>query len=206
MGASAALSGHSVGPLKTPKQGASSKHSQHTFRHGGNCCETDFGRHRISSKPVRNKWTSGLLLTRCTKRHDLETRKNQKDYYKTGINQVLLCDANDDYGKQLAKAYRIKHWKTMIRRIERTMIQKKEHRGTALIKLLILFDDAGNEGQDDTTIRQHSKKYQRGFFPNYLTSPRAGDTIKTLGCPLRNRISIMPSSCRNIKPRRAPGI
>ena len=162
-GASAALSGHSVGPLKTPKQGASSKHSQHTFRHGGNCCETDFGRHRISSKPVRNKWTSGLLLTRCTKRHDLETRKNQKDYYKTGINQVLLCDANDDYGKQLAKDYRIKHWKTMIRRIERTMIQKKEHRGTALTKLLILFDDAGNEGQDDTTIRQHTKKH-KGIF------------------------------------------
>ena len=105
-GASAALSGHSVGPLKTPKQGASSKHSQHTFRHGGNCCEIDFGRHRISSKPVRNKWTSGLLLTRCTKRHDLETRKNQKDYYRKGINQVLLCDANDDYGKQLAKDFR----------------------------------------------------------------------------------------------------
>ena len=57
----------------------------------------------------------------------------------------------------------------MIRRTERTMIQKKEHRGTALTKLLILFDDAGNEGQDDTTIRQHSKKHQRGFLPNIFT-------------------------------------
>ena len=38
-----------------------------------------------------------------------------------------------------------------------------------MTRLLILFDDAGNEGQDDTTIRQHSKKHQRGFLPNIFT-------------------------------------
>ena len=145
-GAAATLSGHSVGPRKSSKQGASSKYSQYTLRHGGNWCESDFGRLCISSKPVRGDSASG---------HSLDTwcevgRHLPSQYPKGTVRETLKGDAiqkarDGDHCKWHTER-KIKHWKKMLRR-GRFMLQKglrnEEHRGGTVLNKLILLNTAG---------------------------------------------------------------
>ena len=99
----------------------------------------------------------------------------------------------------------------MIRSEKRAMLprvsRKHEHKNIVLHKLLIRQSHKRkNHRLVHAPLQSSRDNIKKKTLYILGSSYRAEKTIKTLGCPLGNKIWVMSSSFRNIKPRRAPGV
>ena len=205
-----ALSSREIEDTESPEQGASSKYKlRHGHGKGSNLGWT-------WNRPVRSNSASGHSIdTWCEVGKSIMPSQYPKF---TGRKDHCTWQSKDHYKWQ--KDHRnwqritirnIKHWKMMSRSKKGAMLprvsRKNEHKNTVLNKLLIWQSRKGKNQCIFHVPLQSSRdniKKETLYIPG--CSYRAADIISFLGCPLENKIGVISSSVRKIRPLRAPGV